>query len=179
MTDAELFPQSNLTPEEKIRENQRMAAIDDDMRHKAKRQLSEASLNTPEGRELKAQLTDEIEKSATNSAMMLRVDLDPDYDIATIIPVPQMVMKPSRLPFIRKQVAVFETVDLAAWQLNVMSDDIGIPYLGRDGILYGLHQKEGIKKIGLADLHTDDLELLQTGLSDLVRKQEITKKLSS
>ena len=178
MTDAEFFPESNLTPEQKIRENQRMAAIDDAMRSRARRQLSETDLATPEGRELKTQLANEIQKSATNSAMMLRVDLDPDYDFATIIPVPQMVMKPSRLPFIHKQVAVFETVDLAAWQLSVTSDDIGMPYLGRDGILYGL-QKDGIKKIGLADLHTDDLQLLQTGLSDLVRKQEITKKLSS
>jgi len=179
MTDAEFFPQSNLTPEEKVRENQRMSAIDDAMRHKAKRQLSELALNTPEGESLKTQLADEVKKSAANSAMMLRVELDPEYEIATIITVSQMVMKPSRLPFIRKQVAVFDTTELAAWQLNIMSEDIGLSYLGRDGLLYGLREDTGIKKIELADLHVDDLELLQTGVSDLVRKQEITKKLSS
>jgi len=182
MTNPEFFHEFDLTPEQRVIQNEQLRAIDQRVNRHAQDVIATQHESTAEGIKHKVRLLFNLESDAKDAAQMLAETLDPDYEIARIIHISEPTTQPSRLPFLHAQVRLSHTRELAAWQLTVAPHDLAVPYLGRDGILYAMHNEDKYyitKKIELIDLHIGDLGVLLEGVSDLVRRQELYKKLLS
>ena len=174
MTSPEFLSTPNLTPEQRVRENQRLSDIDKQMHMKAAEAFAEVT-ETKEAQ--KARLIFEIPDDAQTAKDAMTTELDPDYENAVIIHIDTIVSKPSRLPFLKKEVAVYEEQELAAWYIPAALDKVSMPCLGRDGFLYAIHQDEGyvVKKIVLDDLPLKDLIKLKAGIELQVRSSRSIK----
>ena len=134
MTSPEFLSTPNLTPEQRVRENQRLSDIDKQMSMRA--MLAFEDIETQAAQ--KSRLIFEIPDDAQNAKDLFESELDPNYERATIIPV---------------------NGELAAWNISVSLQRIGLAYLGRDGLLYAYYEDEkySMKKIALDDLPLADL----------------------
>jgi hypothetical protein len=180
MSTSEFFPDTpKITPEDQIRENERLNLIDRRQNAKAKQALSEHQDNSKEGRLKKIACIYELIGFAQASADRLVETLDPDYDHASNIIITEITSKPSRLPFIKRQVEVYEKREIAVWSVASKVEGIGLLYLGRDGVLYELHSENNnwtYQKIDLPLLLVEDIESLHDSLATMVTMRQQNKE---
>jgi hypothetical protein len=160
---------TSLSPEDQIRENQRLNAIDHAQNVKAKQALSEIDRDDDELRLIKDETVYELSGFAEESAKQLIETIDPFYEHASNIIVSEIISKPSRFLFMTRQVAVYEKRELAAWRFYSKAEGFLATYLGRDGVMYARSydgQNTVYKKIDLPALDIENLELLEDGLED-------------
>lgn len=180
MSTSEFFPDApKKTPEDQIRENKRLNDIDRRQNAKAKQALSEHQDDSEQGRLKKLECMYELISFAQTSADRLVETLDPDYEHASNIIITESTSKASRLPFIKRQVTVYEEREIAVWSVATEVEGIGLLYLGRDGVLYTLHNENNnwmYKKIDLPLLRVEDLETLHDSLVAMLTMRQQNKE---
>jgi len=170
MTHPDFLSTPDLTPEERVRENERLSDIDEAMQRKAFETLTTKAAPTEALIEQKNRLIFELQGDTAAASEQLMTELDPNFEDALIITVNKKVEQPSKLPFIKRIVSVYKNQELAAWHFPATPKAFNVPYLGRDGIIYGVVDKKfTIKEIALGDLSIDDLTELQSGIALYLR----------
>lgn len=179
MNSPEFFPDSpKLTPEEQVRENERLSDIDKAQHTKAKHVLAEYWEGTDEGKAEKARYIFHIISLAQDAAEKMNQEFDSDYQHAQNITVSEIDTRPSRLSFLKRQAAVYHKREIAVWPIPRSLEDISEVYLGHDGELYGTHPDDRYtvkQPVDLYALYMEDLTILKEGLDALVEVYEKLK----
>jgi len=172
MSEADFFPKQDLTPEEKVAQNARLRNIDKEMRSRA----HDALIDQQDGSDMlqldKDELITRLSNDIPEYAKRLSEKLDTDFESARNFTVSRIVQKPSRLPFLNRDVSVIEQVEIAAWTVSLQIEDhIGV-IIGRDGVLYAVADRGSFYPLHLPSLSTEDLRIIEKALAEFIEGRD-------
>ena len=178
MREAELFSGPILTPEQKVAQNARLRLVDEDMQERARIALIEQQGGPEALQKEKDELITRLRMQAPEAALRMATELDPDFMNARNILVSRIVQKPSRLPFLNKDVPVLEQVEVAAWNLFADLKINTFTFLGHDGELYEMPNDTltTIRPLILSTLEAYDLMLLEKSIAEYLDTQELRRQ---
>lgn len=189
MTNPDFFTDPTIrTPEEQVRENERLRKIDKTQIEKAQEILAE-EIPPEEFEQNRTELITALTDLAGETVEQLTTEYDPNFEDAQNITVRKISTKPSRLPFVKRMVPVIEKEDIAAWYIFSSLDAVVYgPFLGRDKVLYGWHSEKNkytsqttyiLKEIDLSSLSAQDLIELDKGVKDIITRHKLLKDIES
>lgn len=166
-----------MSPEEKVRQNNQLKSIDEEMKRRAHATLLEKD-GTAEIKKDEAIIR--LLTQAPEAALRLSTELDPDFTYAFNAPVSRIVQMPSRLPFVRKEVSVLEQLDIASWNMHSKLQSNSVTVLGHDGSLYELESLTDVafRPVVLHSLELSDLLEIEKSIAELLETQEMLQQKS-